>query len=132
MCICYKAGQPLIRRDLQSDRRALREQLQSEQENSSQLKAKSQELQHTFENERIVWLNDKKTLEDTIVDMSMLEKQSEGNRTLRESARQEQEERVKVNPTWSLMFTLLISWMDRPLKRDIRPKSSPTLSRSKP
>jgi len=93
---------------------------------------KSQELQHTFENERVVWLNDKKTLEDTIVDMSMLEKQSEGNRTLRESAILEQEERVKVNPTWSLMFTLLISWMDRPLKRDIRPKSSLTLSRSKP
>jgi nucleoprotein TPR len=61
-----------------------------------QAKLKHHELQQSLEAERVAWLNDKKTLEDTIVDMSVLEKHSQGDRTLRENAIQEQEERVKV------------------------------------
>jgi nucleoprotein TPR len=72
------------------------------------LKAKYQELQQTLDSERIAWLNDKKTLEDTIVDMTVLERQSEGDRTLQESAIQDHEERVKVKFYIFLAITLCL------------------------
>jgi nucleoprotein TPR len=43
---------------------------------------KFSELQRTFESERLVWTNDKKTLEDTIVDLSTSEKTSETDHPL--------------------------------------------------
>jgi nucleoprotein TPR len=58
---------------------------------------KFSELQRTLESERAAWTNDKKTLEDTIVDMSTSEKQSESDRSLRESETRRQENRAKVN-----------------------------------
>jgi nucleoprotein TPR len=78
------------------------------QEDLAQLKVKHQELQQNFESERVSWLNDKKILEDTIADMSLLERQSEGDRTLREGAIHQQEERVQVNSISSLLFYLLM------------------------
>lgn len=54
------------------------------------------ELQSTFENERAVWVNDKKELEGTIFDMGTSEKHSESDRVLFESEVRQQEERVKV------------------------------------
>ena len=77
------------------------------------------ELQKTFETERNAWTNDKKTLEDTIVDMSTSEKHSESDRTSREGEVRQQEERAKVGP---LFYTpLILSQMDiytRLLKND--------------
>jgi nucleoprotein TPR len=66
-------------------------------EELSQLKTKHSELQRNIETERALWLNDKKTLEDTIVDMSTSEKHLETDRTLRESTARELEERAKVS-----------------------------------
>jgi nucleoprotein TPR len=74
-------------------------------EELSQLKTKYSEVQRNFETERALWLNDKKTLEDTIVDMSTSEKHLETDRTLRESTARELEERAKV----SLVFHNLAS-----------------------
>jgi nucleoprotein TPR len=45
----------------------------------------------------MAWTNDKKTLEDTIVDMSTSEKSSENDRTSRENEVRQQEERAKVH-----------------------------------
>jgi nucleoprotein TPR len=67
------------------------------QEETAQLKLKHQELQQTLETERAAWLTDKKTLEDTLVDMSTVEKHLESDRTLRESTAHEQEERIKAS-----------------------------------
>lgn len=61
---------------------------------------KYNQLQKSFETERIAWMNDKKTLEDTIVDMSTSEKYSENDRTSRENEVRQQEERAKVRLQW--------------------------------
>jgi nucleoprotein TPR len=76
--------------------------LQTELEQARQAYA---ELQRTFEIERTAWINDKKTLEDAIVDMSTSEKNTESDRALRESEVREQLERAKVR-TLALRFRL--------------------------
>jgi TPR/MLP1/MLP2-like protein. len=67
------------------------------------------EVQRKFEIERNAWTNDKKTLEDTIVDMSTSEKHSESDRTSRESEVRQQEERAKAS---ACFYPLIISHMD--------------------
>lgn len=62
----------------------------------TELTAKYNDLQKSFEVERVAWANDKKTLEDTIVDMSTSEKNSESDRTSRENEVRQQEERARV------------------------------------
>lgn len=84
---------------MQSEHQALQEKLQTAQDELTQLTTKYNELQKSFETERIVWTNDKKTLEDTIVDMSTSEKNSENDRTSRENEVRHQEERAKVSFT---------------------------------
>lgn len=79
----------------ESEHQALQEKLQTAQDELTQLTTKYNELQKSFETERIVWTNDKKTLEDTIVDMSTSEKNSENDRTSRENEVRHQEERAK-------------------------------------
>ncbi|KAG9227404.1 Protein mlp1 [Pleurotus ostreatus] len=78
-----------------SERAALEEKLKIAQEELLQLRATYAELQKTLESERTAWLNDKKTLEDTIVDMSTSEKSSESDRTSRENEYRQQEQRAK-------------------------------------
>jgi nucleoprotein TPR len=73
----------------------------------AQLKAKHQETQQAFDTERRDWLNDKNLLENTIADLSILEKQSEGDRTSRETAVREYEERVKVSLTFFVVCRAL-------------------------
>ncbi|KAF5382472.1 hypothetical protein D9615_003024 [Tricholomella constricta] len=79
----------------ESEYQALQEKLQAAQTELAELHAKHNELQKTFEAERIAWTNDKKTLEDTIVDMSTSEKHSESDRNSREKEVRLQEERAK-------------------------------------
>jgi nucleoprotein TPR len=81
---------------MQSEYQALQEKLRAAQDELAQLTTKYNELQKSFETERIAWTNDKKTLEDTIVDMSTSEKNSENDRTSRENEVRQQEERAKV------------------------------------
>ena len=70
--------------------------MQSVQEETTQLTTRYTELQCTLESERAAWLSDKKTLEDTIVDMSTSEKHSESDRSLRETEAHRQEELANV------------------------------------
>lgn len=81
---------------LQSEFDALEARLQAAQQDLIQTSEKYAELQRKFETERVAWANDKRTLEDAIVDMSNLEKHSETDRTSRESEIRQQEERAKV------------------------------------
>lgn len=75
---------------------AIQEKLQAALLELAHLTAKHNDLQKTLETERTAWTNDKKTLEDTIVDMSTSEKHSDSDRTSRENEVRQQEERAKV------------------------------------
>lgn len=79
----------------ESEYQALHEKLQAAQGEFAEISTKHNELQKAFEVERIAWANDKKTLEDTIVDMSTSEKHSESDRNSRENEVRLQEERAK-------------------------------------
>ncbi|KAF9242663.1 hypothetical protein BU15DRAFT_72775 [Melanogaster broomeanus] len=61
--------------------KSLEEKLHSVEQDLQQSTVKFNELQKILETERAAWANDKKTLEDTIVDMSTSEKHSESDRT---------------------------------------------------
>lgn len=76
---------------------ALQERCHALQQENVQENEKHAELQRLLEAERIAWANDKRTLEDAIVDMSTSEKHSESDRASRENEVREQVERAKVN-----------------------------------
>lgn len=65
------------------------------EEELAQVTAKYTDMQKSFETERLAWLTDKKTLEDTIVDMSTSEKHSESDRSSRENEVRQQKERAQ-------------------------------------
>ncbi|KAJ8593487.1 hypothetical protein M405DRAFT_595978 [Rhizopogon salebrosus TDB-379] len=77
--------------------KALEDKLRSIGEDLQQSTSKFSELQRTLESERQVWANDKRTLEDTIVDLSTSEKTSETDRSARESEVRQQEQRALVS-----------------------------------
>ncbi|KAG9315951.1 hypothetical protein JVU11DRAFT_3605 [Chiua virens] len=64
--------------------KSLEEKLRSVQQDVQQWTNKFNDLQKTLESERSAWTNDKKTLEDTIVDMSTSERISESDRAAHE------------------------------------------------
>ncbi|KAK0440023.1 uncharacterized protein EV420DRAFT_1279341 [Desarmillaria tabescens] len=78
-----------------SENKAFQEKLEAAQRGAIQATAQLNELQKTFEIERTAWTNDKKTLEETIIDLSTSEKHSESDRTSREQEVRLQEERAK-------------------------------------
>ncbi|KAK0441608.1 hypothetical protein EV421DRAFT_2082889 [Armillaria borealis] len=80
---------------LESENKAFREKLEAAQQGAVQATAKLNDLQKTFAVERTAWTNDKKTLEETIIDLSTSEKHSESDRTSREQEVRLQEERAK-------------------------------------
>lgn len=96
---CQNCTSHILIAVIQSDYKALEETLQSVQVERTQMAEKLGELQHTYDAERTAWMNDKKTLEDTIVDMSTSEKHTETDRELRESEARSQEERARVSNT---------------------------------
>ncbi|KAJ7689165.1 hypothetical protein B0H17DRAFT_1012272 [Mycena rosella] len=79
----------------ESEYNAIQEKLDVTQQELVQFTAKYNELQKSLETERTAWTNDKKVLEDTIVDLSTSEKHSENDRSSRESEVRQQEERAK-------------------------------------
>ncbi|KAL0960729.1 hypothetical protein HGRIS_005754 [Hohenbuehelia grisea] len=91
----YKASMEAQVARQESEIKSLEEKLQAAQDQLSQLAATHTELQRTMDTERTTWLNDKKTLEDTIVDMSTSEKNSESDRTYRANELRRQEQRAK-------------------------------------
>lgn len=74
----------------------MRERLEETNTELLQLRAQHNEVLKAFETERTAWINDKKTLEDTIVDMSTSEKHSESDRSSWEQGMRALEERAKV------------------------------------
>ncbi|KZT67236.1 hypothetical protein DAEQUDRAFT_729270 [Daedalea quercina L-15889] len=74
---------------------ALQAQLQTVQQELSQVSQKHTELQRTLETERIAWVTDRKTLEDTIIDMSTSERNSENDRASRDTEVKQQQERTR-------------------------------------
>ncbi|KAF8340155.1 hypothetical protein F5887DRAFT_919553 [Amanita rubescens] len=74
---------------------ALQERLQLAQEELTQLKGRQDELQKALDAEHAAWVSDKKTLEDTIVDLSTSERNTETDRSSREDDIRQLEERAK-------------------------------------
>ena len=64
------------------DYKALEEQLHGVQQEEASLKAQHSELRQKHENERLTWVEDKKTPEATIMDMSTLELHQEMDRSV--------------------------------------------------
>ncbi|KAH0586397.1 Nucleoprotein TPR [Termitomyces sp. J132] len=79
----------------ESECQALKEKLETAEGQLRESTVKYNDLHKSFEAERVAWANDKKTLEDTIVDMSTSEKNSESDRTSRENEVRQQEERAR-------------------------------------
>ncbi|KAG6813573.1 hypothetical protein H0H92_009617 [Tricholoma furcatifolium] len=79
----------------ESEYRALKEKLEAAEGELTEFTSKYNDLQKTLETERTAWTTDKKTLEDTIVDLTTSEKHSENDRNSRELEVKQQEERAK-------------------------------------
>ncbi|KAI6139407.1 hypothetical protein BKA82DRAFT_25515 [Pisolithus tinctorius] len=90
----YKADAEARAARLESECRSLQEKLRSVEDDLQQAKAKVTEIQHTLENERTAWANDKRILEGTIVDLSTSERVSENDRTTHEREIRELEQRA--------------------------------------
>ena len=73
----------------------MEQKLVSAREELTQLQAKNAELQKAHEKDRADWLKDKKTLEETVYELSTSEQSTEADRTSREEAIRHQEERAK-------------------------------------
>ena len=74
----------------------MQERLEQANKELSEVRSQLKDTQKSFETERIAWINDKKTLEDTIVDMSTSEKHSESDRSSREHEIKAIEDRARV------------------------------------
>jgi nucleoprotein TPR len=81
---------------VQSECKSLQGRLEEANGELLQIRAQHNETLKSFETERTAWINDKKTLEDTIVDMSTSEKHSESDRSSWEEGMRALEERAKV------------------------------------
>ncbi|KAI0693206.1 hypothetical protein BC835DRAFT_1276339 [Cytidiella melzeri] len=79
----------------ESEYTALRGQLEAVQQELAQLSQTNTELKATLAAERSAWAQDKKTLEDTIVDITTSERSSESDRASRENEIRELEDRAK-------------------------------------
>jgi len=74
----------------------MQERLEQTSKELAEIRVQYNDAQKSFEAERTAWINDKKTLEDTIVDMSTSEKHSESDRNSREQELRNLEDRAKV------------------------------------
>ena len=79
----------------QSEVKALEEKLTNASTELGQIRDQHVTLQKTFDEERTAWKNDKKTLEDTIVDMTTSDKHLEADRSSREEGIRLAEERLR-------------------------------------
>ena len=93
---------------LQSECKSLQRRLEETNTELLQIRAQHNESQKSFETERTAWINDKKTLEDTIVDMSTSEKHTESDRSSWEEGVRTLEERAKVIQNMSILTFQLI------------------------
>ncbi|KAI9059234.1 hypothetical protein FKP32DRAFT_1606262 [Trametes sanguinea] len=91
----YKAATEAELARRQSEIDALQEKLRAAEERLAQLSQANTEIQQQFDSERAAWANDKRTLEDTIVDMSTSAQSSQSDRSTWEAEIRQQEERAK-------------------------------------
>ncbi|KAH7927786.1 hypothetical protein BV22DRAFT_1060287 [Leucogyrophana mollusca] len=90
----YKAETEAQLARQESEYNGLQDKLRLVEQDLQQSAAKLTELQRVLESERSAWASDKKILEDTIVDMSSSERDSESDRTTRENDVRQQEARA--------------------------------------
>ncbi|KAL5524681.1 MLP1_8 [Sanghuangporus sanghuang] len=91
----YKASTEAQIAKVEAERKALEEKISSLQDEITRLNTKNGELQQTLEKERETYTQDKKMLEDTIVDITNAEMTSRTDQTSRENEIREQMERAK-------------------------------------
>ncbi|KAH9480632.1 Protein MLP1-like protein [Psilocybe cubensis] len=91
----YKASSEAQITRQESEIKALQERLDQATQELATIRTQLNDAQKSFEAERTSWINDKKTLEDTIVDMSTSEKHSESDRNSREHELRNLEDRAK-------------------------------------
>ncbi|KAI0330460.1 hypothetical protein GY45DRAFT_1323591 [Cubamyces sp. BRFM 1775] len=91
----YRAATEAELAKRQSEIEALQEKLRAAEERLAELSQANTELQQKFDSERLAWVNDKKTLEDTIVDMSTSAQHTQTDRSTWEAEVRQQEERAK-------------------------------------
>ncbi|KZT09250.1 uncharacterized protein LAESUDRAFT_545404 [Laetiporus sulphureus 93-53] len=80
----YKASTEAELARQNSEIEALQEKLRTAQQELAQVTRNNAELQRSLDTERVAWANDRKTLEDTIVEMSTSERAIENDRESRE------------------------------------------------
>jgi nucleoprotein TPR len=81
---------------LQAEYKALEGKLEAANKELSEIHEQHAAAQKSWEEERTALKNDKKTLEDTIIDMSTSEKHLESDRSSREQEVRSLEDRAKV------------------------------------
>ncbi|TDL22268.1 hypothetical protein BD410DRAFT_789007 [Rickenella mellea] len=91
----YKADTEAEIARRESQERALQEKLEALEQDMVRLSDKNSDLSKTLETERAVFASDKKTLEDTIVDITNAEMSSRSDQTSRQSEVHQLEERAK-------------------------------------
>ena len=89
----------------QTQSKALEGRLASMHDEVKRLTEKNSELQQTLESERASFVQDKKTLEETIVEITESQVNAQTDQTSRESEVREQMERVKVSS-----FVIYLDW----------------------
>jgi flagellar biosynthesis GTPase FlhF len=116
----------------QAQQEALQSTLKAVEQELEQTRASLAETKRAFESAREEWQADKKTLEDTIVDMTTAEKNLAEDRLSRESDVQAHEERVRVGAPSGCPISSTYCHCNRRQRRDIRVRSlhMPTQSRS--
>ena len=80
-----------------AERKSLEERISSLQDEMSRLTAKSKETRQTLEKERAAYAEDKRLLEDAIVDITHSEVSSRSDQPSREKEIREQMERAKAS-----------------------------------
>jgi len=92
-----------LTRYLQAQQESLQKALKNVEQELEQTRTSLAETKHTFENAREEWHADKKTLEDTIVDIKAAETNLAEDRLTRESDAQAHEERVRVSAPFGVL-----------------------------
>ena len=92
-----------LTRYVQAQQESLQKALKNVEQELEQTRTSLAETKHTFENAREEWQADKKTLEDTIVDIKAAETNLAEDRLTRESDAQAHEERVRVSAPFGVL-----------------------------
>ena len=96
VCILRYVGVLFTKSFDQSEIQALQEKLRLAEERLNEVTQQNAEIQRTFDSERAAWVNDKKELEATILDMTTSAQHSQTDKSTWEAEIRHQEQRAKV------------------------------------